>query len=94
MAKAEISWKRTNEEGELIQCYAQRIGGEYTFYSRLKRFDNWEKVENPPLEDWLELYDSVQRRIQRMLLPPDEEKRVRKMILDRYPGTKIDMKYN
>ena len=90
MAKAEISWKRVNEEGERIQCYAQRVGGEYIFYQRSKRYDNWEEVKNPPLEDWLELLDSVQRRIQRMLLPPIEETRVKKMILDRYPGTKFE----
>jgi hypothetical protein len=90
MAKAEISWRRENEEGERIQCYAQRVGGEYRFFQRSKRYDNWERIENPPLVDWLELLDSVQRRIQRMLLPPVEETRVKKMILDRYPGTKFE----
>jgi hypothetical protein len=89
MAKAEISWRRVSEEGERIQCYAQRVGGEYVFYRRSKRFDNWERMEKPPLEDWLELLDSVQRRVQRMLMPPDEEVRVKKMILDRFPETKF-----
>ena len=89
MAKAEISWTRQNEEGEKIQCYAQHVGREWIFYSRLRRFDQWEHVKDPPLEDWLELLDSVQRRIQRMLLPPDEEVRVKKMILDRFPEHKF-----
>jgi hypothetical protein len=94
MPKAEISWKRITPEGETMQCYAQRVGGEYLFYSRGKRFDNWERVKEPPLEDWLELLDSVERRIGRALLRPEEEVRVKKMILDRFPGTKFSAKDN
>ncbi len=90
MAKAEISWKRVTEEGEKIQCYAHRFGGEYIFYHRGRRYDTWQKIEEPPLEDWLELLDSVQRRITRRLLPPIEETRVKKMILDRFPGTNFN----
>ena len=89
MAKAEISWTRITEDGEKLQCYAQHVGREWIFHSRHRRFDNWEIVKEPPLEDWLELLDSVQRRIQRMLLPPDEEIRVKKMILDRFPEHKF-----
>lgn len=89
MAKAEISWTRTNEEGEKLQCYAQHVGKEWIFYTRHRRFDQWERVEEPPLEDWLELLDSVQRRIQRMLLRPEEEVHVKKMILDRFPEHKF-----
>jgi hypothetical protein len=89
MAKAEISWTRINEEGKKIQCYAQHVGKAWIFHTRFRRFDNWETVKEPPLEDWLELLDSVQRRIQRMLLPPDEEIRVKKMILDRFPEHKF-----
>jgi hypothetical protein len=89
MAKAEISWRRENEEGETIQCYAQHVGKEWIFFTRSKRFDEWQQVDNPPLEDWLALLDSVQRRIQRMLLRPEEEGNIRKRILKRYPGTKF-----
>lgn len=92
MAKAEISWRRIDEQGERIQCYAQRVGGEYVFYARARRYDQWQEVKNPPIEDWLELLDSVQRRIQRMLLPPNEEVRVKKMILDRFPDTQFSTK--
>jgi hypothetical protein len=89
MAKAEISWRRENEDGETIQCYAQHVGKEWIFFTRSKRFDEWQQVDNPPLEDWLALLDSVQRRIQRMLLRPEEEGNIRKRILKRYPGTKF-----
>lgn len=90
MAKAEISWKRETEEGETLQCYAQHVGKNWIFYKRGKRFDKWELVENPPLEDWIELLDSVRRRIARMLLRPEEEERIRQMIAERFPGIVIE----
>ena len=87
MPKAEISWKRTTPEGQTLQCYAQHVGKQWIFYRREKRFDQWAAVEYPPLEDWLALLDSVQRRINRQLLRPETEGRLRKIILERFPGT-------
>ena len=89
MPKAEISWKRVTEEGESLQCYAQHIGREWIFFRRHQRFDKWLEVPQPPVEDWLALLDSVRRRINRRLLRPEEEIRVRKIILERFPGTDI-----
>jgi hypothetical protein len=37
-------------------------------------------VENPPLEDWQELLDAVERRIGRQLMKPEEAERIRKTI--------------
>jgi hypothetical protein len=48
-------------------------------------------VENPPLEDWLALLDSVQRRINRQLLRPEEEVRLRKIIMELFPGTEKEL---
>jgi hypothetical protein len=90
MAKAEISWKRETEDGETLQCYAQHVGNQWIFYKRAKRFDQWQEVEEPPLEDWLELLDSVKRRIARLLLRPEEEGRIRKIISERFPGINIE----
>jgi hypothetical protein len=90
MAKAEISWKRETEDGATLQCYAQHVGNQWIFYKRAKRFDQWELVENPPVEDWLELLDSVRRRIARLLLRPEEEGRIRKIISERFPGTNTE----
>src|SRR5690349_2877086 len=87
MAKAEISWRRRTDEGETIQCYAQHIGDRWVFFQRPKRFEQWQEVEKPPVEDWLALLDSVRRRINRRLLRPDEEHRVLKVIAERFPGT-------
>jgi len=90
MAKAEISWKRTTDEGESLQCYAQHVGKRWIFYQRGKRFDQWQEVPEPPLEDWLALLDSVQRRIARMLLRPEEEMNLKKTIAEKFP----EMKFN
>jgi hypothetical protein len=89
MPKAEISWKRVTEEGVKLQVNAQRVGREWRFSVREKRFDQWQRVEEPPLEDWLELLDAVQRLITRRRLQPDDEERVRRRIRERFPEVKI-----
>lgn len=85
MAKAEISWRRTTEDGEKLQIYAQHIGDQWKFFRRGKRYDQWEAVKNPPLEDWLALLDSVERRISRRLQRPEEAARIKKAIQERFP---------
>jgi hypothetical protein len=85
MAKAEISWKRVTEEGVKLQVYAQHVGREWKFFHREKRFDQWAYVPEPPLEDWLELLDSIQRLVVRRRYQPDDEEDVRKKIRDRFP---------
>jgi hypothetical protein len=89
MAKAEISWKRVDEEGEPVQVYAQHVGNRWIFYKRTKRYDQWMEQEDPPLEDWLALLDSVRRRINRRLLRPEEEQNVERALLQRYPDAEI-----
>ena len=89
MPKAEISWKRVTDDGRNLQVYARHVGREWKFFHREKRFDQWEPVPEPPLEDWLELLDAVRRRVNRRLLRPEEEERVKKSILKRFPGEKI-----
>jgi len=88
--KAEISWKRVTEEGEDLQVYAQHVGGAWLFYARQKRYDQWQAVPEPPLEDWLELLDAVKRRINRRRLRPEEEGRVKKSIRERFPEAQVD----
>jgi hypothetical protein len=89
MAKAEISWKRVTEKGVKIQVYAQHVSREWRFFKREKRFDQWQSIKEPPLEDWLELLDAVQRLVVRRRLQPDDEERVRRRILQRFPEAKI-----
>jgi len=89
-AKGEISWKRRNEEGERLEIYAHRVGDKWNFYVRQKRYDRWEPLEEPPLEDWLELLDSVRRRVARRLLRPEEIARVEKTIRESFPEADLD----
>jgi hypothetical protein len=88
-AKAEISWKRRTEDGERVQVYARRVGAEWRFFTRERRYERWEAVPRPPLEDWLELLDAVQRRIQRRLARPEEEGRIKQRIREMYPEAEI-----
>jgi hypothetical protein len=85
MARGEISWKRTDDEGKLWQVCAHHFGGRWTFYSRERRFDDWQEQEESSLDDWMELLDGVRRRIARRLMPPEEEARVKAAILNRFP---------
>ena len=89
MPKAEISWKRVTEEGDKLQIYAQRVSREWRFFARARRFDTWQAVPDPPLEDWLELLDAVQRLVTRRRLQPDDEERVRRRIRERFPEAKV-----
>ena len=86
MGKSEISWKGRTVEGQKREVYAERLGKRWLFYERERRYDVWQAVERPALEDWLELLDAVQRRIARRLLRPEEEDRVKTLILERYPS--------
>jgi hypothetical protein len=89
MPKAEIAWKRVTEDGEKLQVYVQRVKREWKFFHRAKRFDNWEPVPEPPLEDWLELLDAVQRLVNRRRYQPDDEERVRAQIRERFPESGV-----
>ena len=88
-SKAEISWKVRQQDGTRREVYARHVGNCWWFYSREKRFERWERLEHPPLEDWLQLLDGVQRRIQRRLVRPEEAERVRSTILERFPNAEI-----
>ncbi len=88
-AKAEISWKRLDEDGVRLQVYARHAGREWLFFVRERRFDCWQALPQPPLEDWLALLDAVRRRINRRLLRPEEEDRVKASIRQRFPEASV-----
>jgi hypothetical protein len=89
MPKAEISWKRATDQGVKLQVYAQRVSRDWRFFVRERRFDQWQPVPDPPLEDWLELLDAVQRLITRRRLQPADEERLRRRIKERFPETNV-----
>ena len=65
MGKGEISWKGRTPEGVKRELYAHRTGREWKFFIREKRFDEWQRLPHPTLDDWMELLDGVRRRIAR-----------------------------
>jgi hypothetical protein len=89
MARAEISWRRRSPEGEPVQVYAHHVGDQWNFFAREARYDQWRPVDNPPLEDWLELLDGVRRRVGRGFLRPEEIGRVERSIRERFPGAEL-----
>ena len=89
MPKAEISWKRVTENGVKLQVYARRVSREWLFFQREKRFDRWQAVPEPPLEDWLELLGALQRLITRRRYQPADEERLRRRIRERFPEAGI-----
>ena len=89
MAKREISWKRRTETGERLEVCAHRVGDRWSFYERERRSQQWRVVHEPPLVDWLELFDAVCRRTGRQLLRAEEEERLKKMIRERFPEANL-----
>ena len=86
---SEISWRRTDDDGNRIEIYARRFGGEWHFHQRTGRHDVWQDLPNPPVEDWFSLLDSLERRMHRRLITPHEIERVRRAIRERHPEAKI-----
>jgi hypothetical protein len=86
MARGEISWKGETDEGIRREVYARKNRHTWTFYVRAKRFDQWQILPDPPLEDWLRLLDGVRRRISRRLLRPEEEDHLKRKIAALFPG--------
>ncbi|MDG1891265.1 MAG: hypothetical protein P8L18_08135 [Verrucomicrobiota bacterium] len=87
MAKGEISWKSRFEDDRKRQVYAKKVGNEWRFHERERRYDNWETIPKPVLEDWLELLDGVDRRVHRRLLQPQDAQRLRQKIKELFPET-------
>jgi hypothetical protein len=90
MPKGEISWKRLGGDGVKCQIYAHQTGDQWSFYVRHRRFDTWELLAEPPLEDWLKLLDGIERRAARRLIRPEEVERVSKRIQALFPGLERD----
>jgi hypothetical protein len=89
-SKAEIGWVRQTDDGERFEHFARHVGKQWRFFKRQRRFDQWERVENPPLEDWRELLERVRRRVVRRLYQPDDVDRLVRMIRERFPEAEVE----
>jgi hypothetical protein len=88
-AKGEICWNRRDENDERIQVYARHFGGHWKFFKRGKRYDVWQEIAEPMLEDWMELLDAVKRRVPRRLFQPKEVDKIRSTIRERFPEAEV-----
>lgn len=88
-AKAEIGWTRRDEDGAKWDVYTRRVGRDWKFFQRQRRYDEWQPVEEPLLEDWLELLDALRRLIVRRRYQPDDEEQLLRMIRERFPEAKF-----
>jgi hypothetical protein len=90
MLKIEIKWTGEAPDGEKRQVCARIQGDRWMFFTRAKRFDDWEELASPPLEDWLALLDAVRRRGRRHLASPKDEARLLAHIRKVFPGAQFD----
>jgi hypothetical protein len=88
-AKGEIGWKRLDDDGVKVKICAEPNRKDWHFFYQYRRNERWEELAEPSQEDWLNLLDSVRRRVARRLLPPDAEKNVKRLIRERFPDAEI-----
>jgi hypothetical protein len=88
-AKAEIGWKHRTPEGGRREVYVRHVGDQWRFFERARRFEPWQELADPPLEDWLELLDAAERLVPRRRLRPEEPARIRQQICERYPEAPV-----
>jgi hypothetical protein len=87
-AKAELGWTTPGEDGVKRHVYAQHVGSEWRFFERPKRRGReieWVPMPDPPLRDWLELLDCVERGYVRRRFMPDDIEHIKKRIRERFP---------
>ncbi len=87
-AKAEIGWTTPGEDGVRRHVYAQHVGNQWLFFERPKRRGRdieWIPLKNPPLADWLELLDALERGAVRRRFRPEEIVAIRKKIRELFP---------
>ena len=89
--KADIGWVRPDEEGGKRHVYVERHGGKWRFFHRDKRRGRdieWVSVPEPPLVDWLELIDALERGYVRRRYQLEDIAAVKKLVSERFPDWK------
>jgi hypothetical protein len=86
--KADIGWTTPGPDGIKRHVYAQKVGDTWRFFERPKRRGSevqWTPMPEPPLEDWLELLDALERGMVRRRYMPVDVERARRTIRERFP---------
>jgi hypothetical protein len=94
MAKDNISWGRRDADGGDLELYAHRVGTRWDFYHRPGREHGrnweWQKLDTPLLEDWLEVLDAVRRRVARRQYLPKDVAAIEAEVKRRFPKARLD----
>ena len=86
--KSGIQWKRKDADGKSCEVAAKLVGDTWRFSIRGGRYDDWQPMPAPPLEDWEELLDAVERRVGRGFIKAVEVTALRSRIRKLFPGSK------
>lgn len=92
-AKADIGWTTPGDDGIKRHVYAQHVGDQWKFFERPKRRGKeveWVPMPEPPLRDWLELLDALERGYVRRRYPPEHIEAVKKRIRELFPEHKVE----
>lgn len=88
-AKAEIGWTRRDDDGERWDVYARRVGRDWRFFRRQQRYEQWQPIENPPLEDWLKLLEALRRLTVRRRYQPEDIEQLERIIRELFPEAEL-----
>lgn len=91
--KADIGWTTPGPDGGKRHVYVQKVGDTWRFFERPKRRGpdiQWTPLTEPPLEDWLELLDALERGMVRRRYMPEDVERARRAIRERFPDHPLD----
>jgi hypothetical protein len=93
MAKDNIAWFREEPDGSQLEIYAQRVGTQWLFFCRPGRAHGrnweWQPLEAPTLDDWLEVLDGVRRRVARRQYLPKDVAAIETEVRRRFPKAEL-----
>ncbi len=85
MGKQEVGWKLRLADGTKREVLARRVGGEWFFLERSRRYEKWQDVSEPSREDWERLLDALRRRYMRQGFTDRDVHDVERAIAERFP---------
>jgi hypothetical protein len=89
MLKIEIAWTGEGPDGQKRQIRARSHADDWIFSTRAKRFDEWEVLASPSIEEWRMLLDGLRRRRGRHLAGAKDEARLLARIRRLFPGEPV-----
>jgi hypothetical protein len=86
MGKQEVGWKLRLADGTRREVLARRVGGEWFFLERSRRYERWREIAEPSREDWDTLLDAIRRRYVRQGYSDKDVRDVERVIAERFPN--------